>query len=184
MNSWVVIFVSDTSDIENSKRGPAVNEIIDLVDKPHSNRCLNSACEGNSDEYLSAPDFCLSYFRVKRSKNHKEEVCFNCYDKSVQDFDKLATKLKNRELMLEVDYPIINETLQIEDSDEDDDVVRDTEYISNENFEFISKHIDDILTSTLQNCNIEKQYKLESDYLYKENENIKGKNLINKKKSL
>lgn len=154
-------------------------EIIDLVDKPHSSRCLNSACASDSKEYLSAPDFCLSYFRVKRSKTYKEEICFDCYDKAVQDFDKLATKLKNKELLLEVDYPIINETLQIDDSDEEDDnVAQETEYISNENFKFISKHIDDILTTTLQNFNIEKQYKLESDYLQKENQNVKGKSFI------
>lgn len=40
-----------------------VKDIINLVDKPVNNRCINTNCEGNSSEFIFAPDFCLSSFR-------------------------------------------------------------------------------------------------------------------------
>lgn len=136
---------------------------------------MNPTCEGKFSEYISAPDFCLSYYRVKRSKSFKEEICSGCYNKSIKDLDKLATTLKNGELILGVDYPIINETLQIEDSDEEDDEDNeDMEYIDDENFEFISKNIDIVIANTLEKFKIEKQYQLETDYLKTESKRIAG----------
>ncbi|KAJ8917329.1 hypothetical protein NQ315_002351 [Exocentrus adspersus] len=155
--------------VENSTEDHPVKEIIDLVDKPHSSRCLNSSCGGMNSHYFSAPDFCLSYYRVKRSKNHEEEICKDCYDKSVQDFDELSTALKQGELILRVNYPLINETLQIEDSDEEEDNGEDmSEYIDQENFDFIAQNIDNILLETLDTLKVESHYTKESDYLHTE----------------
>lgn len=73
-----------------------------MVDKPHNARCLNPSCEAKSDLCFPAADFCLSYYRVKRSKNHKEEICEDCYKRAVLDFDKLGTSLKIGQTILEV----------------------------------------------------------------------------------
>lgn len=79
-----------------------------MVEKPHNSRCLNPSCEGKSDNCLPAPDFSLSYYRVKRSKSYKEEICEDCYLKSVADFDKLGTSLKLGEEILKVNNLPIN----------------------------------------------------------------------------
>lgn len=159
----------------NGTGEPPVKEIIDLVDKPHSSRCLNSACNGTSTDFFRAPDFCLSYYRVKRSKNHREEICEDCYSKSVQDFDKLSTTLKEGELILSVDYPIINETLQIEDSDEEEDTGDDlTDYISKENYDFICQNIDDVLQETMEQLKVESHFEKEAEYLKKECSKVEG----------
>ncbi|KAJ8956238.1 hypothetical protein NQ318_014969 [Aromia moschata] len=44
-------------DKNKSVDEPPIKEIIDLVEKPHSSRCVNSACKGDSNEFFSAADF-------------------------------------------------------------------------------------------------------------------------------
>lgn len=166
--------VLDTPAANNTWELP-IKEIIDLVDKPHNSRCLNPACNGMSSEFFPAPDFCLSYYRVKRSKNHKEEICEDCYSKSVQDFDKLSTTLKAGEMILSVDYPVINETLQIEDSDEEEDNENClADYISHENFNFICENIDQVLQETLEQLKVENHFEKETEYLKKECAKVEG----------
>ncbi|CAH0548832.1 unnamed protein product [Brassicogethes aeneus] len=142
---------ADTNKIDDNTNEIIVGEVqtIDLI--PHSSRCLNTVCESTCGEYVRAPNFCLSYFRVKQSKSHKEEICKDCYDQSILAYDKLANNLQNGELILNVDLPIINETLQIEDSDEDEGEEDDKlEYLDEENFDFIKNNIDDIIAETLK----------------------------------
>lgn len=68
--------------------------------------------------------------------------------------------------LFQVDYPIINETLQIEDSDEEEDNEKEkVEYIDEENFDFIQKNIDDIIMETLENLKVENRYQMEAEYL-------------------
>lgn len=166
--------ILDVSTTNNSQH-PPVNEIIDLVEKIHSSRCLNPACDGTSVDFLPSPDFCLSYYRVKRSKNHKEEICEECYFKSVEDFDKLSTTLKEGQMILSVDYPVINETLQIEDSDEEEDSENDSgDYISRENYDFICQNIDDVLQETLEKLKVENHFQKEAEYLKKECVKVEG----------
>lgn len=164
-------------EASEAKKVEEIEDIIDLVEKPNSVRCLNSACDGSNTEFLLAPDFCLSYYRVKRSKSYKEEICQVCYDKSVEDFDKLTTSLRSGKLILECDYPIINETLQIEDSDEEEEEdaeEKDMQYLDKENFDFISQNIDQVIQETLSKFKIEEHYKLETDFLKKESKKVEG----------
>nr|CAH7718794.1 unnamed protein product [Callosobruchus chinensis] len=176
-----VVILDDDDDpsatIQSEENQPdresvAVKDVIDLIEKPH-NTCLNSNCPGESRKMIAAPDLCLSYYRVKRTSNHKEEICEDCYTKSVEDFDRLCSKLVNGELILAESYPIINETLQIDDSDEEESSNEDgIDFLSQENFEYVSKYIDDIVDETLEKCNVLKQYPLEAEYLKKENTEI------------
>ncbi|XP_066149314.1 histone-lysine N-methyltransferase eggless isoform X2 [Euwallacea fornicatus] len=144
-----------------------VKEIINLVDKPTNSRCINTGCEGKSSEYIFAPDFCLSSFRVKKSSSNKEEICMICYYKSVEDNDKLATTLKEGKLLSEVDLPLVNETLQIDDSDEEENDTGDVEYIVDENFKFISENIEDILMETIEQLDLKNHVEREWDCLKK-----------------
>lgn len=91
------IFVSEPTAAK-----PSVPEIIDLIEKPHNSRCLNPSCDGKSDSFFFAPDFILSFYRVKRSKSHKEEVCNNCYQVGVKTYDELCTSVLGGQMMLQV----------------------------------------------------------------------------------
>lgn len=88
--------------LKPTTRKSSVSEIIDLVQKPHNSRCLNPCCEGKSDNCFFAPDFILSFYRVKRSKSHKEEICNNCYQVAVKTYDELCTSVVGGQMMLQV----------------------------------------------------------------------------------
>lgn len=61
---------------------------------------------------------------------------------------------------------MINETLQIEDSDEEDDKENEkVTYIEEENLDIIEKELPDILNECLKMTNFENRLKKESDYL-------------------
>uniref|UniRef100_A0AAR5Q5A7 SET domain-containing protein n=1 Tax=Dendroctonus ponderosae TaxID=77166 RepID=A0AAR5Q5A7_DENPD len=129
--------------------------------------CINAGCAGASAQFLAAPDFCLSYFRVKKSSSHKAEICMACYWRAVEDNDKLATSLQAGQLLFEVDFPIINETLQIDDSDEEGqegDAQKDS--ISEENLEFITRNIESVLLETMERLDMKSHLQRERAYLH------------------
>lgn len=67
---------------------------------------------------------------------------------------------------LQVDYPVINETLQIEDSDDEDEKDRDNiDSIEEENHEIIQNDFFDALTKCLLRTDYENRWKMESSYL-------------------
>jgi hypothetical protein len=98
-------------------------EIIDLVQKSVNSKCINYACM-NGQELMVAPNFCLSYFRVKNSGNGKKEVCTECYDMAVREYDMLATELQAGNILCNVKVPIRNDTVEIDDSDEEEQETR------------------------------------------------------------
>ncbi|KAF7266513.1 hypothetical protein GWI33_020194 [Rhynchophorus ferrugineus] len=148
--------------------GSSVKEVIDLVEKCRSNKCINTSCKGQNDNFVFAPDFCLAYFRVKKSSHNQEEICMDCFNQAVEDNDKLATNLINGQLLFNVDFPIINETLQIDDSDEETENLKEMEYISDENFKFITNNIEDILMETIDKFDIKNHLKKEKEFLKQE----------------
>lgn len=152
----------------------AKDVIIDLVEKPKSNRCINTNCIGSSEKFTYAPDFCLSYFRVKKSSGDNEEICEDCYYKAIEDNDKLATSLIEGNLLFKVDFPIINETLQIDDSDEEDEKPDNREYISDENFKFISENIEEILMETIEKFDIKNHIEKEKHFLTEEAKKVEA----------
>ncbi|ENN72278.1 hypothetical protein YQE_11077, partial [Dendroctonus ponderosae] len=106
-------------------------------------------------------------FRVKKSSSHKAEICMACYWRAVEDNDKLATSLQAGQLLFEVDFPIINETLQIDDSDEEGqegDAQKDS--ISEENLEFITRNIESVLLETMERLDMKSHLQRERAYLH------------------
>ncbi|KAL1502081.1 hypothetical protein ABEB36_007279 [Hypothenemus hampei] len=158
---------NEPSEQKNDTDGE-IKEIIDLVDKPKSLRCLNVSCSGLCSEFIYAPDFCLSSYRVKKSSSNKAEICMKCYYDSVQEFDKLATCLKDGELLFDLEVPVVNETLQIDDSDEEDEDVKSIEFIADNNFTFISENIESILRNTIDELNMPEHVNKERSHLEEE----------------
>lgn len=129
---------------------------------------------------------------MKKSSSNKEEICIDCYNKSLEYNDKLATSLKEGKyfvvgkinwntiifhlgkLLFGVDFPIINETLQIDDSDEEDGNDGEMEYISDENFKFISENIDSILTETMEKYDLKSHMEQEREYLKMQAQKVDG----------
>ncbi|KAF7266514.1 hypothetical protein GWI33_020195 [Rhynchophorus ferrugineus] len=120
---------------EPDNLGSPVKEVIDLVEKCRSNKCINMS----------------SHFRFKKSSNNQEEICIDCFNQAVTGKDKIATNLINGQLLFNVDFPIINETLQVDDCHEETENLKEMEYtyISHENFKFINNNIEDLLIETI-----------------------------------
>lgn len=77
-------------------------------------------------------------------------------------------------MLFGVDFPIINETLQIDDSDEEDGNDGEMEYISDENFKFISENIDSILTETMEKYDLKSHMEKEREYLKMQAQKVDG----------
>ncbi|CAG9830658.1 unnamed protein product [Diabrotica balteata] len=165
----VVLDDDDDDDMQGGTNKPnntiAIEDIIDLVDKPANLRCINNNCEGTYTDFILAPDFCLSYYRVKRSKSKKEELCVGCYDKAVSNFDELTTNLKENKLILKCNYPIMNETLQIEDSDEEEEEEKENVNWNKKNVKFICNHFYDVINKTVGKLNGEEIINMETAYV-------------------
>ncbi|KAB0791507.1 hypothetical protein PPYR_03307 [Photinus pyralis] len=141
---------------------PEVNtcEVIDLVDrKPASvnSKCINYSCKSGLDMII-APLFCLTFYRVKTSKNKKQEVCKQCYDIALLHFDKLAVALKNDELLIGLDIPVRHDLVEIDDSDSDDENDKEiSEYFDAETMEFLEKELENVMRETMEKYKISEQ---------------------------
>ncbi|CAG9861595.1 unnamed protein product [Phyllotreta striolata] len=155
---------STSAPIKN-ETSASCQDIIDLVEKRNV-RCLNSNCTSGDTNFFLASDFCLSFYRVKRSKSYKEEICQECYKAAVDVFDDLTTTLKSGNSITECPYPIINETVQIEDSDEEEEIdEKEKEYLDPENFKFLKENIDSIFDEVLARYDINEQWNMAIKYL-------------------
>ncbi|XP_049824476.1 histone-lysine N-methyltransferase eggless isoform X2 [Aethina tumida] len=151
------VVVLDDDEEEGAKQLTPINNnetIIDLIQE--TRRCINSSCEGKTKDYIIAPDFCLIYYKVKPSKNIVEEICHDCYTQAVIAYDKLAMNAAEGKCVLSVNLPLINETLQIDDSDEEDGNINDlVEYIDEESAQFIKDNLDLVIDEALNKYDIE-----------------------------
>lgn len=73
-----------------------------------------------------------------------------------------------------MDFPIINETLQIDDSDEEEESETEMEYISEQNFKYISENIEDILMETIDKLDLKNHMEKERNYLKEEAQKNEG----------
>uniref|UniRef100_A0A6P7FBF2 Histone-lysine N-methyltransferase eggless n=1 Tax=Diabrotica virgifera virgifera TaxID=50390 RepID=A0A6P7FBF2_DIAVI len=162
----VILDDDDDDDMQQDTNNViAIDDIIDLVDKPINLRCINNNCDGSHADFILAPDFCLSYYRVKRSKSKKEELCLGCYDKAVSNFDELTTNLKESKLILKCSYPVMNETLQISDSDEEEEEEKENVNWNQKNVKFIRTHFFDVINKTVGKLNGEEIINMETAYV-------------------
>ncbi|KAK4878375.1 hypothetical protein RN001_010881 [Aquatica leii] len=172
------IVVLDDDDDVKPKTDKDNCEVIDLVDRKCStvnSKCINYSCKSGIDMVI-APLFCLTFYRVKTSKTKKQEVCKECYDIALLHFDKLAIALKNDQLLVDLDIPIRNDLVEIDDSDSDDENDKEvSEYFDNENLEFLEMELEAVIKETMSKYKIEEQSNNSMASLKKTGEEIKAK---------
>ncbi|XP_044762836.1 histone-lysine N-methyltransferase eggless isoform X2 [Coccinella septempunctata] len=163
----VVVLDDDEDDSDKTHTNGTVEDIIDLVPKNIGGDCINYSCKGGK-ELIVAPVFCLSYYRVKSSNKMEKKVCLDCYKTAVRMYDSLVTEMKTGKLLFDVDVPILNDMVEIEDSDEEETAVKkDEDYLDEDNFKFIEKNIDDVLHRVMAKFNLKDRIKKEEDSLKK-----------------
>ncbi|RZC42438.1 Pre-SET, SET, and/or MBD domain containing protein [Asbolus verrucosus] len=145
-------------------------EIIDLVQKSVNSKCINYACKSGK-ELMIAPNLCLSYYRVKNSGSGKKEICTECYDLAIREYDMLATELKAGNVLCNVKVPIRNDTVEIDDSDEEEQESR-IPVMDENNFKFVEDNFEKILSETMAKLNFEAHTEKEVDHLKLKNNKI------------
>lgn len=156
------VVVLDDDEEENSRKysgqNKNVQEYIDLVPDAINSICINYACKSGK-EFIDAPVFCLSYYRVNSKTKKAKKVCIECYELAVKMYDKLTTELKSGRTLSDFNYPLINDMVEIEDSDEEDEKL---EPLSERNFDFISENIDAVINELVIKFDLGNRCKRES----------------------
>ncbi|XP_045465394.1 histone-lysine N-methyltransferase eggless isoform X2 [Harmonia axyridis] len=168
-NALDVVVLDDDDDSSdraaNKKSNGVIEAVINLVSDKISGDCINYSCKSGK-ELMDAPSFCLSYYRVKSSNKINKRVCIDCYKIAVKMYDSLVTELKAGKLLFDVDVPILNDMVEIEDSDEEESAEKKTEsFLDNDNFEFIKNNIDDVLHNVMAKFKLKDRVKKEEESL-------------------
>lgn len=135
-----------------------MSECIDLVKVKTSvnTKCINYACKSGVN-MMSAPVSCLTYYRVKNYENKKREVCCECCDAALLHFDKLAQKMVDGDIVVDGDFPIRNDLIEV-DSDSDNEANSDDlDYFEDEAYQFFKDNFDDVLQETIKKFNFDMQ---------------------------
>lgn len=155
---------SDGATLKNTTNG-SIDVVIDLVPDSRGADCINYSCKSGK-ELIVAPSFCLSYYRVKSSNKIEKKVCSECYKIAVKMYDSLVNEMKSGKLLFDIDVPILNDMVEIEDSDEEDiPLKKEEDYIDDENLKFIEKNIDDVLHKVMAKFNLKERIKKEETSL-------------------
>lgn len=123
-----------------------------------NSKCINYACKSGNN-MLTAPQLCLSYYRVKK---HKKTcfVCKECYFKSMKFYGRSTKCLVNGEKLTDVKIPFRNDLVEVDDSDEEEQFLNDEECLSL----YETKHINNF-DHILNNIVVKYKVKEQSDML-------------------
>lgn len=144
-----IVILDDDDEELPPKRSKNV-EIIDLIPKAASSKCINYACQ-DGRELITAPRLCLSFYRVRNLGGGKKEVCKKCYDMAFAEYDMLVNELKKDNLLTSLDLPVRDDTVEIDDSDEEGG---EEESLSEENLNFIAENLENVLLNTFEKFDI------------------------------
>ncbi|XP_017781976.1 PREDICTED: histone-lysine N-methyltransferase eggless isoform X1 [Nicrophorus vespilloides] len=161
-SSSVVIVLDDDEQ-------PAV---IDLVGQaPAGDRkCINYSCQSGIN-LINPPNFCLSYYRVKNDTSKKQMICMECFHLAVQTFDILCQSLTDDDGdIMEVDIPVRDETVAIDDSDSDGEGKEPDVLIDDETMKMLEENFDDVLNNALKTVKYEQKVEKAIDTLKKKYE--------------
>lgn len=175
--------VTDVIELDN-KSSEASSEIIDLEAyagknkkvKSANSKCINYECQ-NGKEMLVAPSFCLSYYRVKVKNTKKQEVCAECLEEAFQFSRKMLTAISEGEYVIEQEFPMRNELVEIIDSDEETtgtEVENEKVYFSKENIEFINENFVEVFNDVLNKYRMEDQINYSVEQLKDKAKKLKG----------
>ncbi|KAF5290122.1 hypothetical protein FQA39_LY14903 [Lamprigera yunnana] len=160
-----VILILD--DDKTEKKRSRVNvevaqcEVIDLVERNKNtsvnSKCINYQCRSGIN-MITAPQICLTFYRIKSSKTKRQEVCSECFDMAVAHFEGLMQALGNNELLINLNLPIRNDLVEIDDSDSEDEAdKRVPEYLDDDYVTGLSTEIDTFLSYLMERYKIREQ---------------------------
>ncbi|XP_044261529.1 histone-lysine N-methyltransferase eggless-like [Tribolium madens] len=174
-NPDVVVLDDDEEEPVPSKKPKKPEEdveVIDLVEKSVNSKCINYACKSGKD-LLVAPNLCLSYYRVKNSGKGNKEVCTECYEIAIREYDMLASELQAGNVLCNVEVPFRNDTVEIDDSDEEDQEAR-VSPLDDESLKFFEENLERVLSETMAKLNVVSHAEKEVDFLKEKNNRING----------
>lgn len=126
--------------------------------------CINFDCKSKkSVAFYKAPIWALSYFNVPRKVNRNQFICQNCFDVSVNDYERLCGVLVNQQPLLLEKLPVRPEVVEILDSDDEDNsgsntkCVDVTKPLSLATLTLLEDHFEDVLKETFDRINITQQ---------------------------
>lgn len=153
---------------ESSFRLVGMDKLLESnVLKPGEKReCINFDCKSKkSVAFYKAPIWALNHFNVPRKVNRGQFICQNCFDASVNDYERMCAALVNQQPLLLEQLPIRPEVVEILDSEEEDNggsgsggkYVDDTKSLSLDTLTLLEDHFEDVLKETFNRVNIERQ---------------------------
>lgn len=119
-------------------------------------KCINYACKSGND-MIVAPKLCLSYYRVKQ---HKRTcfVCKDCYNSAMMFYDNMADCLISGKELAEIDIPFRNDLLEVDDSDEEEQPMKEDESLSMTDMQYVEDNMDDFISQAILKYNVKEQY--------------------------
>lgn len=96
------------SDTEKPVNGDA--KISDDDTKFNKHECINSKCDGKSDDFIQAPVFIVNFYGGGQNPgkvlSKRKYVCSPCYDLSVEKYQEYCTALVNQQPLLKMAMPV------------------------------------------------------------------------------
>lgn len=124
--------------------------------------CVNIQCSGLSNEFIEAPQYVLSHYRVNK-KTKTIYVCDDCYDAAVEVYEKLCSALEDHQPLLCHKFPSPPELVEILDSsDEETDengVTAAAGEFEQQTLDLIASDLEQIISDTFSRVNIDQQMK-------------------------
>lgn len=134
--------------------------------KPGEKReCINFDCKSKKTvTFCKAPLWALNHFNVPRKVNRGQFICQNCFDVSVNDYERMSAVLTNHQPLLLEKLPIRPDVVEILDSEEEDNggsgsskYIDDTKSLSLDTLTLLEDHFEDVLRETFKKINFEQQ---------------------------
>lgn len=153
---------NESTDQRDVNRLPEVNSMRTWEKK----QCINFDCKSNKKTvtFCNAPIWALNHFNVPQKVNRDQFVCENCFDISVNDYERMCATLVNHQPLLMVQQlPGRSEVVEIIDStDEDNDEssnrnAEHTEVLPVDTLTLLEEHLEDVVKETFERINFERQ---------------------------
>jgi len=106
-------------------------------------QCINPKCSSSKRrDLLTADNFVLSVYNYDEDSKKKRKICYTCYAEIQREQLRLIAKIDNNEPLLNEVFPVAEDVLELEDSDEksetDDSVSSQVEISCSEGDELLS----------------------------------------------
>lgn len=167
-NDSRVIMLDDSSrhtEVEVQNKTDSLNPEENSLRTCEKMQCINFDCKSNKKAvtFYNAPIWALNHFNVPHKVNRGQFVCQNCFDISVNDYERMCIALVNQQPLLMVQLPRRPEVVEIIDSEEEDNGGSSNKYadctkpLSMDTLTVLEEHLEDVLKETFDRINVEQQ---------------------------